>query len=401
MNRALIQLNETRYLKCLVMLLPLMNFLSGISTDLYAPSLPALADYFHVSVTMVKNSITATLLGLALGALIFGLLMDVYGRKKVIVLTVIGFTLVSFYAPFCHNVVELLIVRLLQGMAISTVAIGCRALAADYFSGKQFLVVVMYTSLGYGLGPILGPVIGGDLQYHFGWRANFYAYAVIGIFLVCCILLFLNESIVETGQRSVMVALKSYGRIVCHPMFIAGETIISIIQIEMYIYPTIASFLVQNHLGYSSIVYGNSALFVGLSYLLGTLANRVLLKYFTPRQLVIGGFVLFAFALFCQLIFAQEVGLTLLSLVIPICLINLAFGFIFANILGTCLQLFRDSAGMAGAVHACMMMLFSSVGIFIISGFHISHLLSLFFVYLLLLLLQVVLLFSCFIKKLA
>ncbi|MCP4476363.1 MAG: multidrug effflux MFS transporter [Gammaproteobacteria bacterium] len=400
MNRALIQLSETHYLKCVVILLPLMNFLSGVSTDLYAPSLPALASYFHVSVTVVKNSVTTTLLGFALGALIFGLLMDVYGRKKVIVLTVIAFTLVSFYAPFCRNIAELLIIRLLQGMTISTVAIGSRALAVDYFSGRRFFVVVMYTSLGYGLGTILGPVIGGYLQYHFGWRANFYAYAVIGVFIVGCMLLFLNESVVKTEQRSVVAALKSYGRVICHPMFIAGETIIAIIQIEMYIYPTIASFLVQNHLGYSSVVYGNSALFVGLSYLVGTLANRLLLKYFVPRQLVLGGFVLFTFALFCQLILAEEMGMTLLSLVVPICLINLAFGFIFANILGTCLQLFRDSAGVALAVHVCMLMLFSSVGIFIISGFHISHLLSLFFVYLLLLLLQVVLLFSCFIKKL-
>ncbi|MCP3679034.1 MAG: multidrug effflux MFS transporter [Gammaproteobacteria bacterium] len=106
MNRALIQLSETHYLKCVVILLPLMNFLSGVSTDLYAPSLPALASYFHVSVTVVKNSVTTTLLGFALGALIFGLLMDVYGRKKVIVLTVIAFTLVSFYAPFCRNIAE-------------------------------------------------------------------------------------------------------------------------------------------------------------------------------------------------------------------------------------------------------------------------------------------------------
>ncbi|MCP3679033.1 MAG: multidrug effflux MFS transporter [Gammaproteobacteria bacterium] len=80
-----------------------------------------------------------------------------------------------WWSQLHRQVAELLIIRLLQGMTISTVAIGSRALAVDYFSGRRFFVVVMYTSLGYGLGPILGPVIGGYLQYHFGWRANFYA----------------------------------------------------------------------------------------------------------------------------------------------------------------------------------------------------------------------------------
>lgn len=399
MKKAWMTLNETAYLKGIVFILPLMSFLSGVSTDLYAPSLPAIASYFGVSVTVVKNSISINFLGFAIGSLLFGLLMDRYGRKRMIVFAMVWFTVASLYAAICQHIVAFLAMRWIQGVVIASVAVGSRALVVDYFSGRRFFIVLLYVSLGYSLGPIIGPVIGGYLQYHIGWRANFYALAIMSMVIIVALMLVVNENFSDREPLRLSEALKSYWRIVTHPAFLAGEVIIGIVQVEMVIYPTLGPFLIQNHLGYSAIVYGNSALLVGAGYLIGTLMNRFLLRYFSPKPLVLAGFLLFTFSLFCQLVLAEDVGMTLWTLVLPIMLINIAFGLIFANILGTCLQFFSDNAAVAAAIHTFICMLAGAMGVFIISGFTISHLVSLFFVYLVMILVQVVILFFYFIGQ--
>jgi len=81
-NRPLIQLEKASYLNLLIILVPLMNFISGISIDLYAPSMPALATHFASSITLVKNTVTISMLGFALGAILLGVLFDTLGRKS-------------------------------------------------------------------------------------------------------------------------------------------------------------------------------------------------------------------------------------------------------------------------------------------------------------------------------
>ena len=367
-----LQLNH--YLVILTLVAPLINFLSGISVDLYAPSMPEIVTYFHSSSIVAKNTITALMIGLGVGALIFGVLFDVFGRRITLLSAIALYFLASCVAPFATSITQLIIIRFIQGIATGAVSIGSRALVIDNFTGHRFFVVIVYTSVAYALGPVLGPFIGGYLQYHFNWQANFYVYAFFSACVFIMVFLFVHESLEVGKRKSVFRAILSYRIVFLHPSFFLGLAVMSFVMIEQLLYPTIGTFIVQNQLGFSPIVYGNTALLVGMSYLLGSIMNRFLVVRIDIKKLILLGGALLALFVISQFILSAIVGLTLWTLFVPLMIMDFALGFVHANTFSLCLKLFPEHVGVAAAVQASFLMLSSSIGIFIISHITIKHL---------------------------
>ena len=78
----ILKINSNSYLKFIMFIAPFLNFLPGLNLDMYAPSMPAIAKHFSVSVMIVKNTMSATLPGMMVGCIVFGLLIDSLGRKN-------------------------------------------------------------------------------------------------------------------------------------------------------------------------------------------------------------------------------------------------------------------------------------------------------------------------------
>src|SRR3990167_6491499 len=105
---AIIKISPEKYLGMLMILVPLLNFLSGISFDLHAPSIPSIATYFSAPISSAKDTITITLFGFSAGCIVFGNLLDVFGRKPIIFLGFLIYCISSFFALACHSMDELL-----------------------------------------------------------------------------------------------------------------------------------------------------------------------------------------------------------------------------------------------------------------------------------------------------
>ncbi len=286
LTEPLINLPPSTYLVLLTLIAPLVNFLSGISIDLYAPSMPAIASHFHTTAILVKNTITISMVGLALGAVIFGVLFDIIGRRSTLLLSILIYFIVSFLAPFSATIGQLLLLRFIQGLVTGAMVVGSRALTIDNFSGHRFFVVMIYTSVAYASGPVFGPFIGGYLQYRFGWWANFYAYAIASAIIACLLVCFVKESLTQDKKKNVLSAIASYRIVLIDPTFLLAMAVLTFVIIEQLLYPTIGPFIVQNVLGDSAISYGNTALIVGIGYLVGSILNRCLLPYISIKQLM-------------------------------------------------------------------------------------------------------------------
>lgn len=400
LNSSILKIQGERYLLFLTLLVPSLNFLSGTSIDLYAPSMPAISAYFHVSVMAVKNTVSITFLGFAIGSLFFGILFDVFGRRRIILFGLGVFFLASLIAAQSHSMAVLMCARFFQGMMVSTVSVGSRALVFDHFSGKRYAILMLYLSLAYASGPVLGPFIGGIIQYHLGWRANFYAYAVFSGALWLLALFFLDESLKSPLPFSLGEAIKQYSKVFSHPVFIVGVLILVGGMLEQVIYPVLGPFIVQNVLQRSSLVYGNTALFVACGYLLGTLTNRAIIHAFSARTLARVGFVVMIFGAIFQVVLATCSNLNLVSLTLPIMVICFSLGFIFPNILGACLRLFPESPGVASAVQVFCLTAMSALGTLTISHFNVVHLSSVAWIYAVIICIQLFLFFGYFRKVL-
>jgi MFS family permease len=377
LDKGFIQTKEETFLNLVIIIAPLLNFLSGINIDLYTPSLPAIAHYFDASITSVKNTITVSMIGFAIGCLIFGAAMDVLGRRRIILFGLVSYTIANFLVLFATNIEELLLLRFIQGLMVSTVSIGSRALIIDNFTGHRFIVGLLYTSIAFSLGPILGPFIGGILQYHFGWQANFLAYGWLAMALFIIFALYVNEAPIKRQQFSLKTILSNYLSVMKHRTFMAGVIIAGGGQFELLLYPTVGSFLVENILHRTPIAYGNSALIISCGYLLGSLVNRLLIKRLDFYRLIHIGFASLILGLLLQISFALLGNFNLFTLVLPIVIVGFGNGFIFSNILARSLKVFQNYAGVATAVLICLLMAIAAIGVFIVSHINVANLMTL------------------------
>ena len=374
LNKSVIQLNVENYLKLLIVIVPLLNFLPGLTFDLYTPSMPALAHYFLTSVAIVKNTVTATLIGFAIGGFLNGIVLDILGRRRIILFGLFLYVVASIMAIFCHSIGQLLLIRFIQGFLASAFTIGCRAIIIDKLKGHQFNVAMLYTSLAYGIGPIIGPFIGGILQHHLGWKANFIAYGIMGFLFLCLYALFVSESIPKKTGFSIGRLYKTYKELLSHRVFIVSIFLVGCCQIQLLLYSTVGAFLVENILHRTAIVYGNTALLSGLCYFSGTLTNRFLIKKWHVHHLSQIGIILLAISSAIQMLLAHFGKFDLVNLIIPIMMICYCLGIIFPTLSLRSLKIFPQYAGIATSVLIAFGLAISSVGMFFISFIDVDDL---------------------------
>src|ERR1700730_5102327 len=110
LRKSIIEVNREAYLRLLIVLVPSLNFLSGITFDLHAPSLPAMASYYASSIAAVKNTIASSMFGFSIGGLLLGALLDIFGRRSMIFLALLIYTIASFSALIANTMNEILLI---------------------------------------------------------------------------------------------------------------------------------------------------------------------------------------------------------------------------------------------------------------------------------------------------
>lgn len=393
----IIPLKHETYLTAILFLSPFLYFLSGINIDLYSPSMPTIATYFHATITATKNTITMSLFGWAIGAFTFGILIDSIGRKKVLVFGLFFYVIASYLAIFCNNIHELSLIRFIQGFAMASV-IGARILIVDLFKDKRYTIGMLYTSIGYGIGPIIGPFFGGLLQYCFDWQANFYVLTLVSAIILLLLVLFIKETIPQRHPLRFFHVMHRCVSVVSHKKFMTGAVLGGLMQIQLILYPTLGPFIVERVLHQTVLAYGNSALIVGGSYLVGNLCGRFFLGYLSPKKICSIGFCILIFGLIVSFLFASLKIFDITTLVLPIFITCMGAGLIFPMVLSANLKEFSHTAGIAMAIQSSGLLLMSAIGIFFISQIKIDGLLQFSYILLGIAILEIVLFFGYYRK---
>lgn len=190
----------------LIVTLGLLAAFGPLSLDMYLPALPRVADDLSTSASYAQLSLTACMIGLAVGQIIVGPISDVTGRKKPLFIVLIGYGLFSYFAARAATIEWLIFFRFIQGFCGGAGAVLSRAISSDLYKGKdltKFLAVLMLVN---GLAPVLAPVLGGFILSVTTWHTVFYILAVYGVLMV--LLAFtLEESLPKSSRNE--GALKS------------------------------------------------------------------------------------------------------------------------------------------------------------------------------------------------
>lgn len=355
-----------RYENFIVFLAPLINSVGGIAIDLYAPSIPSIGRELSASPVLMQNTITITLLFYAIGQLFFGVMADARGRKPAVQLGLAVFLGGSLLATVATSIEMLLLARALQGFAIGACQVVARALLVDVVKGPRFYVAIIYLSLAFGLGPVIAPYVGGLNEVHLGWRYNFVLYAVYAVIVLAFVLAGLKESLAVTGRRSALQTIAGYRCILADSRFRSSVVVLGSSFSAFLLWNVFGPHIVQERLGHSAQYFGTTALAVGSCYLVGTLVNRVLIRYVNAHALMWAGMALFLLGV--AVIAAMPGGLNLVTILGGIMLVAFGQGFIFSNAMARSMSLFPDRAGVAASLQGCLMLVFGAVASGIVSA---------------------------------
>ena len=186
----------------LVLLIGALSAFAPLSIDMYLPGLPAIATELGASPAEVQLTLTACLIGLALGQLVSGPLSDTYGRRRPLLVGLALYTVASLLCAAAPTVWTLVAARLLQGLGGAAGIVIARAVVRDHYSGSAAARFFALTMLVNGLAPILAPIIGGQLLLITTWQGIFLVLAGIGAILFLVAALRLAESLPPERRRS-------------------------------------------------------------------------------------------------------------------------------------------------------------------------------------------------------
>jgi DHA1 family bicyclomycin/chloramphenicol resistance-like MFS transporter len=286
-----LQLKNSKFY--LLVTLSAMTAFAPLITDMYLPSLPALTAYFDTSTSLVQLTISTSMLGIAIGQLLFGPVSDKTGRRRPLFASFILYLLSTVGCFFAQNIYLLIGFRLLQGLGAAGSIVISRSVTADLFKGKELLAFLALIAAVQGIAPIVAPVAGGVLLLFTNWKGIFFFLGILGL-VVFGMSTYLKESLPSHKRAKVPVIhiFKFFVPVVKNKLLMFYIALLSFSMAIMFAYIASSPFIFQEHYGVSPVVY--SMLFA-VNALALTVGNILSAKLKNPHRTlkygVIGLFV--------------------------------------------------------------------------------------------------------------
>ncbi|BAU97101.1 major facilitator superfamily permease [Corynebacterium suranareeae] len=335
----------------LIMGLALLSASSALSTDMYLPAMPGIAEDLNTTAPMVQLTLSSYMAGMAVGQLIIGPLSDQLGRKSLLVAGAVAALVASFVCALAPSISVLIIARLVQGLGGGACVVIARAIVPDLERGQKAAQAFALLMIIQGVAPVVAPLIGGMLVGPFGWRGIFWALALINLaqLLVASFQIKESKPVEERTAAGLMGMLSNYTFVLKNPQFLAYVFTLGLSFGAMFSYISASPFVLQNQMGIPvllySVIFGVNA--CGL--IIGGMINRRLLRSVHPHRIM--QFVLASFTVLCAVLLIEVLVIhwTPLFLVLLFLLVS-HIPMVMANATALGTEVVRSRAGSGSAI---------------------------------------------------
>jgi Bcr/CflA subfamily drug resistance transporter len=322
-----------------------------ISSDLYLPSLPFIADDFQVHNNMAQLSLTLYMLGFCIVRLFYGPLSDAVGRKKPLVIALILSFIGAMLCLFAPNIYVLFIGRFIQGTGTA----GCAVLALSILRDKLSGTTLARYSAYFGMGNItliaIAPLVGGYIQHYFGWRVIF---TILGLYTIVISILahFLLETNLEPerGHLKLPNVRRNLKTLLSNQHYLISITSVFLVFGGVLAWLTLGPILLQDVLGLSPIQFGWIGFIVAGCYFIGGFCSSKLVAVHGIPAMLNAGVKLALAGGIALLIPALFHVTNSFVIVLPVMLFVAGAGLIFPNSYAFALTPFPKIAGIASAL---------------------------------------------------
>ncbi len=278
----------------LVLIIGALSAFGPLSIDMYLPALPSLAEELGGAASVVQLTLTAFMLGLALGQLVAGSLSDALGRRRPLLVGLVLYTASSLLCALAPSIAALILLRFVQGASGAAGIVIARAVVRDHFTGNDVARFFGLTMLVNGLAPILAPIIGGQILLFTSWRGIFVLLTGVGAVMLTAVTFGLPESLPPDRRRTGGLAssVAPFRRLAADRVFVGYALAMGLAFGAMFAYISGSPFVLEDIYGISPQAFG---LFFGFNALGIVIVSQIgvrLIERVGPRALLATGLAL-------------------------------------------------------------------------------------------------------------
>jgi MFS transporter, DHA1 family, multidrug resistance protein len=356
----------------LILVLSSMMAIGPFSTDMYLPGFLAIAKGLGTDIAHVGLSLTSYFIGVAIGQIAYGPMLDRYGRRRPLMLGFLVYTVASLGCAFSPTIHVLVAMRFFAALGGCVGMVGSRAVVRDLFSGTEMARMLSLLMMVFGIAPVIAPTVGSLMVSAFGWRYIFLVLAGISFLVFLAIYRFLVETKGSDASISLhpkMVMLE-YLDVFRDRTFITYALAAAAATAGFFCYITGSPFVYMELLNFTEREFG--WLYSGnvLGLILSSQVNRILLRKLTGAQ-ILRMVTAFQFCLVLVLVtggitgFMSKAGILSLIFGYLFC-----FGFVMSNAVALALEPFSRNAGSASALIGSLQMMAGAVASGLVSFLH-------------------------------
>ncbi|GAB3568021.1 multidrug effflux MFS transporter [Amycolatopsis endophytica] len=332
-----------------------LSAFAPLSIDMYLPALPRMADDLHSSAPTLQLTLTAFIVGLALGQLVAGPLSDSFGRRRPLLTGLALYAVASILCAVSPTAELLIAGRVVQALGAAAGIVIARACVRDLFSGTAMTRFFSMLMLVSGLAPILAPVAGGQVLRLVPWRGVFVVLTVFGVLLLTVAALALPETLPPERRHPAHLGstLRGYAGLLRDRTFLGYSLSAGLMFAGLFAYISASSFVLQDVYGLSpqaySLIFGAN----GLGIVIAGQVNGRIVGRVRERTLLTVGLTSSAAGGIGVLV-AALADLPLGVLVVPLLVMVSSIGLVMPNASSLALSEHPHNAGAASALLGVM-----------------------------------------------
>ncbi|MBS7230637.1 multidrug effflux MFS transporter [Flavobacterium psychroterrae] len=340
-----------KYIK-LILILGSLTALGPFSIDMYLPGFSGIAKDLHTTVAKVSMSLSSYFIGISAGQLLYGPLLDRFGRKKPLFIGLMVYILASLGCVYVTDIDSFILLRFIQAVGSCAATVASVAMVRDLFPVKDIPKVFSLLMLVLGLSPMLAPTIGGYVTEDYGWHTVFFILMCMGIAILIAAQLGLPNSYKPDTSISLKPKpiISNFLKVLKEPQFFTYAFTGSIAFSGLFTYVAASPIIFMDIYHVDAKTYGWIFAFMSVSFIGSSQLNSVLLKKFTSEQMIFGALILQSVIVIVFLILSLNNLLGLYETIAMLFLFLGCLGISNPNTAGLTMAPFAKNAGSASAL---------------------------------------------------
>ncbi|MDN0125001.1 purine nucleoside transporter PunC [Yersinia aleksiciae] len=345
-----------------------LSMLGYLATDMYLPAFGAMQQELQTSAGSISASLSIFLAGFAIAQLIWGPVSDKLGRKPVLLAGLGLFAIGCLGILWVETATQLLILRFIQAIGVCSAAVSWQALVVDrYRDGKANRVFATIMPL-VALSPALAPLLGAWLLNHFSWRSIFVVLLAITLLLLIPTARLKERKKSATDKADQGKTAISFWQLLKSPVFGGNVMMFAACSAGFFAWLTGSPFILGD-MGYGPNAIGLSYVPQTLAFLLGGFGCRSALTRIKGNSLLPWLLAGYSASMIALYFIATLTTPTLVSLLIPFCIMALVNGACYPIIVANALMPFPANSGKAAALQNTLQLGLCFVASMMVSAF--------------------------------